>query len=178
LCQPDAKRIAAAQWQGGLGNPGTRKLGDGNLGRETWGGKPGETWGQTGRSPVFRISCNRGDAELAGVHGRPFGPASFSGSQRTRCGFLQARNELGTPQRTTGVRRVPQGTQLRCRVCAREEILPSLHRPSTPPALHFQHRVRIRESTVRGCARPRPLFGTFHYRGAYRIQLNVTQRDP
>jgi hypothetical protein len=158
LCQPDAKRIAAAHMGGGRirQKPSTEtgKPGDGRKPGETWGqtgrspGKTwgqtgrspvlrGETWGQTGRSPVFRISCNRGDAELAGVHGRPFGPASFSRSQRTRCGFLQARNELRTPQRTTGVRRMPQGAQLRCRVSARKEISPSLHRPSTSPALHF-----------------------------------------
>ncbi len=126
----------------------------------------------------FRKLSNRDEAGLPAICCGLLGPPSLSWSERTRSQLLKSFHEILTPQRSPGVRAVPQYVQVGCRLRVIDELPPLGSCPPLPPAFHFQHRVWGCRTKVSRGARPSPQFRRRHHACAHRIQLDIAQRCP
>ena len=155
----------------------------------------GQTWGQTGRTPVFLPTQpdkhgdrrdvprffslrNRDEAGLAAIGYRLLWPSSFSRGQGTRSNLFQSNHELGCAQRSTRMGGVSQGRHIGggLRVC--QKFTPVGRGPSPAPALRFQHGIWAPHAAVRRCARPSPQSRCRHHPRTHRIQFDIAQRCP
>lgn len=121
---------------------------------------------------------NRDEAGLPAIGGGFLGTPSLSRSKRTRSSCLKTCHEIRTPQRSPGVRAIPQSVHVGGRFRVGDEPTPLRRRPALSPAIHFQQRVWTRQATV-GCgARPSPAFRRRHDAGAHWIELHIAQGCP